>query len=129
MFKYERLTQQQIQANLESGIKQILLNTLLLDFCHCIAVGCGIGWFFKINDERQMVVKPLFRCLVIKSDKTKTVVVYEERPDALGGPRAAAFEYSGPKPMDGSSGGPLIKPDAPSEPSSGFDPPKEWDGS
>lgn len=133
MFKYERLTHTQIQINLESGIKQVLLNIMPLDFCHCIAVGCGIGWFIKEDDERHLVIKPLFRCIVIKSDKVKTVVVYEERPDAFGGPRAVAFEYVGPKPTDGSSGGPLMKnpelPEAPPQ-SGGFDfePPKEYDG-
>lgn len=126
MFKYERLTHTQIQNNLESGIKQVLLNIMPLDFCHCIATGCGMGWFVEKDDERHLVIRPLFRCIVLKSDKTKTVVVYEERPDALGGPRAVAFDYCGPKPYDGSSGGPLMSPNKPE--SCGFDPPQEWDG-
>ncbi len=133
MFKYERYTHEQIQANIEAGFKTVLLNIMPLDFCHCVATGCAIQWGCQKDDERRLIFKPLFRCLVIKSDKTNTIIVYEERPVILGGPRVAAFSYLGPRPADGSSGGPVMKqPELPEVPpqAGGFDfePPKEWDG-
>ncbi|KKM67576.1 hypothetical protein LCGC14_1469770 [marine sediment metagenome] len=131
MLNYEHLNQSQIQGNLESGIKQVLLNIMPLDYCHCIAAGCAIQWGAHKDNEQMLCIKPIFRCLVMKSDKMNTVIVYEERPKDMGGTRVVAFEYCGPKPMDGSSGGPLMTQpkEAPPTPwGYDFEPPKEWDG-
>lgn len=98
MFKYERLTNEQIQLNLDIGIKQTLLTLLPLDYCHLIAAGC-MTWWYRCRDSEggeQLKLKLLNRCLVISSDKMNLIIVYEERPSFLGGPRAAAFEYNGP---------------------------------
>jgi hypothetical protein len=103
MFNYMKRTKKEIDQAFDTAFTALLLLLLPRAMSHIVSAGCFVRWTKKegaaalLGDElSDYQLTAVYRCLVIISDKTPNVIVYEELPAEFGGPRAISIAYEGP---------------------------------
>lgn len=94
-FKYISRTKEQINKAIETIFTTIPLTILPRAISHAACAGCFMRWLR--NDDDILFLTTVYRTLIITSDKSDLVIVYEELPDILGGHRTIGIKYQGPK--------------------------------
>jgi len=97
---YTRLTDKEIKCNLQNCIEYSMLTCMPTDFAHLAAAGCAMTfrWFRSKTSQVQGVeIVPINPVCIITRTGDEQVIVFEKRPEPLGGERTVSFFYVGPQ--------------------------------